>query len=110
MKYIRTPCGSYQDMSKTILVKRLWLIFYGKNLSRVLIFFQSLQDGFSPLYVAAQNGHNLVVEILLKSEANANQPNKVSLYRCYMYICTFLKLIYMYTNSGHHVALVQVHF
>ena len=37
----------------------------------------AVQDGFSPLCVASQYGHNLVVDILLKNGANVDQADKV---------------------------------
>ena len=36
-----------------------------------------LQDGFSPLYIAAQEGHNEVVAGLLGAGANVNIATKV---------------------------------
>ena len=37
----------------------------------------SSQGGFTPLMVAAQNGHSQVAELLLSKGADVNLPNKV---------------------------------
>ena len=39
--------------------------------------FSLMQDGFTPLYVASQNGNKGVVELLLEKGANVDQQNKV---------------------------------
>ena len=39
--------------------------------------FSLMQDGTTPLYVASQEGHEGVVELLLEKGANADQQNKV---------------------------------
>ena len=39
----------------------------------------SSQDGFTPLYVASQNDHSQVAELLLRKGADVNLPNKVQL-------------------------------
>ena len=39
--------------------------------------FSLLQDSFTPLYVASQNGHKGVVELLLEKGANVDQQDKV---------------------------------
>ena len=35
--------------------------------------FSELQDGYSPLYVASQEGHTDVIDILLRKGADVNQ-------------------------------------
>ena len=35
------------------------------------------QDGATPLYIASQNGHSQVAELLLSKGANVNLPMKV---------------------------------
>ena len=37
----------------------------------------SPQDGFTPLYVASQNGHSQVAELLLGKGADVNPPHQV---------------------------------
>ena len=37
----------------------------------------SSQDGATPLFIASQNGHSQVAEILLSKGANVNLPKKV---------------------------------
>ena len=39
--------------------------------------FSLMQDGFTPLYAASQNGHEGVVELLVDKRANVDQQNKV---------------------------------
>ena len=57
-----------------ILLFHLECVNSQKGSINFLIF---VQDGFSPLYVASQYGHNLVVDILLKNGANVDQADKV---------------------------------
>ena len=50
-----------------------------QNLSTIFISFCFLytQDGSSPLYVAYQNGHEKIVDTLLKNGANVNLATTV---------------------------------
>ena len=42
----------------------------------------SLQDGYSPLHRASANGHEAVVEVLLKAGADHSIKNRVSMVQC----------------------------
>ena len=42
-----------------------------------LSFYSQIKAGFSPLYVAAQNGHEQAVQILLKGGAYVDLPSEV---------------------------------
>ena len=44
----------------------------------------TVQDGFSPLYVASQEGHTDVVDLLLKAGADVHQMSKVHVLPLYM--------------------------
>ena len=54
------------------------------KLNRVLMGFV-LQDGWSPLHMASQEGHLDVVKALLAARANINQADKVSTH-AYMFM------------------------
>ena len=56
----------------------LW--FDGQNNMASLIMHTVPQDGLSPLYVASQEGHTDVVDILLRSGADVHQTTKVCHY------------------------------
>ena len=46
-----------------------------------------VQDGQTALYIACKNGHDQIVELLLKKEADVNHQTKV---RPLMLVCVFL--------------------
>ena len=46
-----------------------------------------VQDGLTALYLASRNGHDQIVELLLKKEADVNHQTKVSLL---MLVCVIL--------------------
>ena len=58
-----------------------------------------LQDGWSPLMVASNKGHLVVVKTLIEAGADVNQINEVGIY-----LHCFCSLI-----SAHCIALVQQH-
>ena len=47
-------------------------------LCAVIISFPHVQDGFTPLYAACQNGHKQIVIVLLENGANVNLTMTVS--------------------------------
>ena len=52
-----------------------------------IVLYNSLQDGFTPLIVASQEGHKDIVEVLLNHGAEMDLPQKVSV--CVS--CSYLK-------------------
>ena len=62
-----------------------------------------IQNGFFPLYIASQNGHDRVVEMLLQAKATVDLQNKVenchlSLVVCHVHYSLYTK--YHTTFSG----------
>ena len=53
-----------------------------------VISFPHVQDGFTPLYVACQNGHKQIVIVLLESGANVNLTTVSSLSGAYSVMVT----------------------
>ena len=54
------------------------MYIYARNTMHTYIHItMSTQDGFFPLYVASQEGHDRVVEILLQAEATVDLQRKV---------------------------------
>ena len=43
-----------------------------------IVLYHSLQDGVTPLSFASQEGHKVIVEVLLNHGAEVDLPNKVS--------------------------------
>ena len=58
---------------------------YNLCLGYILSFPPPVQDGVTPLYVACQGGHKIIVDILLKNGANVNFTVTVSVL---VVICT----------------------
>ena len=84
MLVLDVACVFCNDFASTIAVTCMYVYVhttpsFGYFVST--IFSSSLQDGYSPLYVACQNGHKLIVDILLKNRANVNIIITVSFIR-----------------------------
>ena len=45
-----------------------------------------MQDGFTPAYAAAQNGHTETVALLLTNKADINAANKVQQFKIFKYL------------------------
>ena len=70
-------------------------------LCAVIISFPHLQDGFTPVYVACQNGHKQIVNFLLEGGANVNLTTVSSLSGAYSELSSWLQHIYIYTVLKH---------
>lgn len=46
-----------------------------------------LQNGFTPLYMAAQENHLEVVRYMLENDGNQSIATEVSLHLMYLYMC-----------------------
>ena len=53
-----------------------------KSISFPVSFFTSMQDGFSLVYVASQNGHTEVVDLLVHTGANIHLATADEVYTC----------------------------
>ena len=79
-------------------------------LCAVIISFPRVQDGFTPLYVACQNGHKQIVIVLLENGVNVNlTPTVSSLSGAYSELSSWLytALICMYAISLLSTPLLQ---
>ena len=65
-----------------------WLVVWWFITSDLSCSFLHVQDGRTALYIASGNGHDQIVELLLKKEADVNHQSKVSLL---MLVCVFLQ-------------------
>ena len=63
-----------------------------------------MQDGFSPLISASQEGHDRVVEKLLQSEATVDLQNKVedSYYLFICHLCCAMCIIHCTLSTTQH--------
>ena len=62
-------------------------------------FFFNVKDGTTPLYIAAQNGHEQIVQILLeKGEPNVDLADQVILLIVSFFFFYFLSLFYFFFN------------
>ena len=52
------------------------------ELVKVIIVFHHLQNGATPLHLSAMNGHEEVVDVLLRAEAQVNDQTKVHTCTC----------------------------
>ena len=68
---VRPPCApTFPPLPAPACFSVLWLL-------SLLLLVAPLQDGATPLYVAAQNGHTEVVAALVAAGASLNQAMKV---------------------------------
>ena len=51
-----------------------------------IVLYHLLQDGTTPLFLASQEGHKDIVEVLLNHGAEVDLPNKVSVCVSYHYL------------------------
>ena len=51
-----------------------------------------IQDGETALYIASRKGHDQIVELLLRREANVNHQNKVRTL-CQVRVCSFTRSV-----------------
>ena len=61
-----------------------------------IVLYHSLQDGYTPLIAASQEGHKDIVEVLLNHGAKVDLPNKVSVCVSYYYLVDQLSVILEY--------------
>ena len=63
----------------------------------IFLFFFNVKDGLTPLFVAAENGHEQIVEILLeKGKPNVNLPDQVILLIVSFFFFFFHFLIFLF--------------
>ena len=66
------------DLAKKVLFLFVFFFFFFFQFL-IFRFFIHVKNGATPLYVAAQEGHEQIVEILLEKGANVDLPDKVLL-------------------------------
>ena len=57
-----------------------------------IVLHHSLQNGFTPLIAASQEGHKDIVEVLLEHGAEVDLPDKVSVCVSYHYLADQLSV------------------
>ena len=68
-------------------------------------YFPPVQDGFTPLHVACEGGHKLIVDILLKNGANVNVTMTVSVFVVNEICCTIFYYVIFVTFLVHYHSL-----
>ena len=63
--------------------------------------YTSLQDGASPLFIACQEGHCEVVDVLMKNGADIHQPMNVGKELTYVTLITYSFFTGWYNTSVH---------
>jgi len=65
-----------------------------------------VQDGRTALYVASKNGHDCIVEELLKRQVDLNHQTKVRI----LLLCVFLQYSSIIMYSGPFLKVISDHF
>ena len=72
----------------------------------VIISFPHVQDGFTPLYVACQNGHKQIVIVLLESGANVNLTTVSFWSSAYSEVSSCLQ--HLLNSEGHYLYAISL--
>ena len=75
-------------------------------LCAVIISFPHVQDGFTPLYVACQNGHKQIVIVLLESGANVNLTTVSFWSSAYSEVSSCLQ--HLLNSEGHYLYAISL--
>ena len=84
------------------------LSFYNNNTSTLV----SLQYGDTPLHYASANGHEAVVEVLLKADADHSIKNRVSMVECILsssFICFIIIIIIIQVHLCHYSMVTHLY-
>ena len=65
------PLSTYNYFSSHLMITPSFLLIY-------FSVYYFLQDGYTPLYIACQNGHESTVLVLLQNQADPNLQSKVT--------------------------------
>ena len=68
-----------------------------------------LQDGWSPLMKAGENGHLDVVKTLIEAGANVNHTNKVDTRTCTLLMYTYMYTVLLYCLSSASLCTCSCH-